>query len=154
MTTETSLEIVQMVLQNATNPEIVKSLCSEDFRYVSLAYNNPDLAKVMPWAGTHDGFMGLVNTFRGVNRWWSVDAFEPEAAFTDGEHVAIFGSFTLTSRRLKKTYTSPFAVFAKVKNGQIAYMQYMEDTLGTAATFRSEGSWTFQGDPDGADTKV
>ena len=154
MTTKTSLEIVQMVLQNATNPEIVKSLCSEDFRYVSLAYNNPDLTKVMPWAGTHDGFMGLVQTFRDVNRWWSVDAFVPEASFTDGENVGIFGSFTLTSTRLRKTCTSPFAVFAKVKNGRITYMQYMEDTFGTAATFRSDGSWTFQGDPDGAETTV
>lgn len=148
------LEIIETILANARNPEVVKSLCADDVKYVSLNYKNPDLTRIMPWAGSHVGYMGIVQTFIDVNKFWSVDAFEPQASFTDGENVAIFGSFTLTSTKLKKTCTSPFAVFAKVKNGKVTYMQYMEDTLGTAATFKTGGAWKIQADPHGGEIEV
>ena len=45
--------------------------------------------------------------------------------------------------------TSPFAVFAKVKDGKCTYMLFMEDTFATGASFRSGGSWTFHSNPDG-----
>lgn len=36
----------------------------------------------------------------------------------------------------------------------VTYMQYMEDTFGTGSTFRSGGTWTFQGNPDGSEVSV
>ena len=53
-----------------------------------------------------------------------------------------------------KTFTSPFAVFIKVRDGLIVHLQYMEDTFGTAAIARTGGEWTFGGDPDGATAVV
>lgn len=35
---------------------------------------------------------------------------------------------------LGKAITSPFAILAKVRGGRVAYMQFMEDTYGTAST--------------------
>lgn len=71
--------------------------------------------------------------------------------FTDGESVAVFGRFTYESTVLSKSVTSPFSVFAKVRNGRCTYMQFMEGTFATAASFRSGGSWTFQSDPEGTE---
>lgn len=75
--------------------------------------------------------------------------FTPQQAFGEGENVAVFGSFTVHSNKLGKTFVSPFAVLATVKNGLVTYMQYMEDTFGTGETFRSGGTWRFQSNPDG-----
>jgi hypothetical protein len=41
-----------------------------------------------------------------------------------------------------------------VKNGKVTYMLYMEDTLGTGATFRSSGTWKFEGNPDGGEIEI
>jgi hypothetical protein len=70
------------------------------------------------------------------------------------KNVAVFGSFTVRSVRLDKTFTSPFSVWAKVKDGLIAYMQYREDTFGTGSTFRSSGTRAFQGNPNGSEVSV
>lgn len=74
--------------------------------------------------------------------------------FTDGESVGVFGRFTYESTVLSKSVTSPFSVFAKVRNGRCTYMQFMEDTFATAASFRSGGSWAFQSDPEGTEIAI
>ena len=68
---------------------------------------------------------------------------------SDGDNVAVFGSFTLTSRTVGKTFTSPSTILATVRNGRVTCMQYMEDTLGTGSTFRSGGAARYRSDPAG-----
>lgn len=145
----TPTRIIQTLLEDPANPEHVNQYLSEDFVYVSLNYKNENLKTIMPWAGTHHGQNGFTDTFKGVDEHWIRDEFTPQAAFDDGENVAIFGSFTLRSRTLDKACQSPFAIFAKVNNrGKVTYFQYMEDTFGTADTFRTGGEWTLQTLPE------
>ena len=54
----------------------------------------------------------------------------------EDDKVAVFGRFTYTSTKLRKTVTTPFAIFCKVHDGKVAYMQFMEDTFATSASFR------------------
>ncbi|MCJ7641924.1 MAG: hypothetical protein MUO29_08535 [Desulfobacterales bacterium] len=141
----TPTQIVQKLLEDPANPDHVNRYLADDFVYVSLNYKNEDLKKVMPWAGTHKGPDGFTDTFKGVYEHWTYDEFNPQAAFDDGENVAIFGSFTLRSKTLDKARQSPFAIFAKVnKDRKVSYFQYMEDTFATADTFRTGGKWIFQ----------
>ena len=153
---KTNIEIVRELLSGATDPEIVYALVAPDATYVSLTYNNPDLTKIMPWAGTHksEGPAAVLKTFVDVNRYWTVVDFEPLQILGDGENVAVFGSFTLKSKKLGKQFTSPFSVLATVKNGKVTYMQYMEDTFGTGTTFRSGGTWKFENNPDGGEIEI
>ena len=150
------IEIVQELLAGAAKPAVVEALVAEDATYVSLSFDNPDLTRVMPWAGTHagNGRAAILKTFQDVNTWWTVVAFEPRFVFGEGENVAVFGSFTLRSTMLGKTVTSPFAVHAIVTDGQVRYMQYMEDTFLTSSTYRSGGEWRFRGNPDGSEVTV
>lgn len=150
----TPVEIIQALLQGATDQAVVNRFVAPDADYVSLSFSNPDLRKVMPWAGTHvDGRQGIVSTFRDVNRWWKIN-MKPKNIFGDSESAAVFGEFTLTSVTTNKTFTSPFAVFIKVRNEKVVHMQYLEDTFGTASTFRTGGEWTFGGDPNGSTIAV
>jgi len=65
----------------------------------------------------------------------------------------MFGSFTLTSKTLRKTRTSPFAIWAKVKNGKLIYFQYMEDTLASSDTFKYSGKSVYRANPDGGEVE-
>jgi uncharacterized protein len=147
-------EIVTTLLQGIRDSKVVKQLCAPDVTYVSLNYSNPDLHKIMPWCGTGQGVDAISKTFHDVGRFWNVDSFTPETVFGEGENVAVFGRFTYTSTKLRKTITTPFAIFCKLKNGKVNYMQFMEDTFCTASSFRSGGTWRFQSDPDGGEIEI
>jgi uncharacterized protein len=147
-------EIVRTLLQFVRDPKVVKELCAPDVTYVSLNYSNPDLHKIMPWCGTGRGADAIIKTFHDVAEFWSIDSFTPETTLGEGENVAVFGRFTYTSAKLRKTITSPFAVFCKVKESKVTYMQFMEDTFCTASSFRSGGVWKFQSDPRGGEVQI
>lgn len=142
-------EVLSSILKNPTDIEHVRSLVTPDVIYVSLNYDNPDLKKVMPWTGTSRGPESIVKTFVDVSRYWEVQSFESEALFGSDGYAAMFGRFTYKSTVLSKVVTTPFAVFAKVEHGLCSYLQFMEDTFATGASFRSGGSWTFQSNPNG-----
>jgi ketosteroid isomerase-like protein len=147
-------EIVQSLLSDVHNPETVRALCAADVTYVSLNYSNPDLHKIMPWCGTSNGADAIIKTFHDVSEYWKVDAFATEAVFGENENVAVFGRFTYTSSKLCKTVTSPFSIFCKVRDGKVTYMQFMEDTFATGASFRASGTWKFQSNPNGGEVEI
>jgi uncharacterized protein len=147
-------EIVKKLLGGIHDPKIVKDLCAADVTYVSLNYSNPDLHKIMPWCGTGQGAAAVIKTFADVGRFWNVDSFTPEDVFGEGDKVAVFGRFTYTSTKLRKTVTSPFAILFRLKNEKVKYMQFMEDTFCTASSFRRGGAWKFQSDPNGGEVEI
>ena len=149
-----ALEIIKRILDNPKDIEKVRALTTNDVTYVSLNYSNLDLKKIMPWCGTSHGPESIVKTFNDVGRFWSIKSFEKEAMFSDGENVAIFGRFTYISTVLSKTVTTPFAIFGKVRDGRCTYLQFMEDTFATGASFRSGGKWIFHSDPNGAEVAI
>ena len=147
-------EIVQALLQSVRDPKAVKELCAPDVTYVSLNYTNPDLHRIMPWCGTSRGPEAILKTFHDVADFWVVESFTPEEIFGEAGNVAVFGRFTYTSTKLRRRVTSPFAILCKVADGKITYMQFMEDTFATGASFRSGGTWKFQSDPRGGEIEI
>ena len=147
-------EVLSAILRNPTDIDHVRSLVAPDVTYVSLNYDNPDLKKIMPWAGTSRGPESIVKTFVDVSRYWQVQSFESEALFGSAPYAAMFGRFTYKSAVLSKVVTTPFAVFAKVEHGVCTYLQFMEDTFATGASFRSGGSWIFQSNPNGEEVVI
>lgn len=151
---KTPLELVQTLLSNPTNLEHVRTLTTNDVIYVSLNFDNPELHKVMPWTGTNHGAQSIVDVFTGIARVWETKAFEIRDVIANDKAVAIFGSFTYKTRTLEKEITSPFALLAKVTGEKISYIQFMEDTFGTASSFRASGTWHFRGIATGGEVSV
>lgn len=108
----------------------------------------------MPWAGTQTGPDAIVGTYAQVGRYWKNEGFKIRDMFASGENVAVFGSFTYRSTTLGKAVTSPFSILAKVSDGRVTYMQFMEDTFGTAGTFRAGSAGIYHSDPDGAEVNL
>ena len=147
-------DVLTAILNNPSDIENVRPLVTDDVTYISLNHDNPDLKTIMPWCGTSRGPESIVKTFIDVGRYWEKQAFEIEALFGSGENAAMFGRFTYKSTVLSKVVTTPFAVFAKVTDGRCTYLQFMEDTFATGASFRSGGKWTFQSSPNGEEVTI
>ncbi len=146
-----SLEVVKEFLANTAPDKVgpaAKRLVASDATYVSLNFDNPELKKIEPWAGTSKGPDGFSNTFSRVAKYWKIEDFKVTDMFGSGENVAVFGTFTYRSVAVGTSFRSPFSILAKVKNGKIHYFQFMEDTYASAASFRQSGSWIVKTDPD------
>jgi uncharacterized protein len=143
----TPIDTVVKLLQNLGDANIVRSLVHEDVTYVSLNYDNPDLHKIMPWCGTNKGASSVYDNMKMVNTCWEVLEFNPAEIFGSDDRVAIFGSFKYRSKVVNKIVNSPFAIFAKLKDGKILYFQFMEDTFATAASFFDDKTNTYRNFP-------
>lgn len=129
-------------------------LVAPDARYVSLSFDDPDLERIAPWTGTSSGPEAFVRAFGGVLEHWVNEDFRIEEIFGDGEQVAVFGRFTYRSISLGRATTSPFAIYARVREGKIVDWVFLENTFATARTFRSGGTWTIRTRVDGETIEV
>ena len=127
-------QLVQTLLANPVDLANVRSVTAPDVTYVSLSEDNAELKRYLPWAGTNRGPESIVRTFDGVGRVWETKAFQISDVIEQGSTVAMFGSFTYRGRESGKEITSPFSILAKVTDGKIHYVQFLEDTFGTSGT--------------------
>ena len=121
---------------------------------MSLNSDNPELKKIMPWTGTSTGPQAFLDNLGMMFTRWENQAFNVTAMFGSDENVAVFGDFRYKSHSLGKVVTSPFSILVKVVEGQVTYLQFQEDSYATAASFRKEGNWTVQTEPDSAPFQV
>jgi uncharacterized protein len=129
-----STQVVQTLLANPVDLANVRSVTTPDVTYVSLNENNPELKRYLPWTGTNKGPESLVRAFEGIGRAWETKAFQIRDVMEQGDNVAMFGSFTYRGRQSGQEITSPFSILAKVRDGKIHYVQFLEDTFGTSGT--------------------
>ena len=126
--------VLQTLLANPVDLANVRSVTTSDVTYVSLNEDNPELKRYLPWTGTNKGPESIVRAFEGIGRAWETKAFEVRDVMEQGDTVAMFGSFTYRGRESGKEITSPFSLLAKLTNGKIHYVQFLEDTFGTSGT--------------------
>lgn len=148
------IEVAGEWLQNLLDQDVVHRLVAPDATYVSLNTDNPELKKIMPWTGTSTGPQAFLDNLGTMFTRWENQAFNVSAMFGSGENVAVFGDFRYKSHSLGKIVRSPFSIFMKVVDGQVTFVQFQEDTYATASSFRKEGSWSIQTEPDAAPFQV
>jgi uncharacterized protein len=144
---DSPIEVVGHWLQNLLDPEVINSVVASDATYVSLNTEDPELTRIMPWAGTSRGPQAFLGNLSEMFTRWENQAFKVTTMFASGENVAVFGDFRYKSNSLGKVVTSPFSILAKVFDGKVTYLQFFEDSYATAASFRKEGSWIVQTEP-------
>ena len=132
--TASPAQILQTLLASPLDLEKVRSLTTRDVTYVSLSEDNPELKRFMPWTGTHKGPEAIVEVLGAVGKAWETKAFTVRDVLEQGDTAAMFGSFTYRGRESGKEITSLFSILAKVKDGRVHYIQFMEDTFGTSGT--------------------
>lgn len=146
--------VLQEVLQNTTNLKVLRQLMTPDATYVSLNFDNPELKKIMPWTGTHKGPESLPKVFAGIQSFWKTLDFKVTDTVEQGNRVAFFGSFTYKSNTTGKEITSPFSLLARFEGDKVSYVQFQEDSYGTAGSFKTGGITRFHSDPSGKETEI
>jgi uncharacterized protein len=146
--------VLQELLQNTSNLEVLRERMTPDATYVSLNFNNPELKKVMPWTGSHKGPQELFDVFAAIQRYWKTLDFKVTDSIEQGSRVAFFGSFTYKSNVTGKEITSPFSLLARFEADKVAYVQFLEDSYGTAGSFKTGGATRFHGDPSGKEVEI
>jgi uncharacterized protein len=146
--------VLQELLANTSNLEVLRQLMTPDATYVSLNFDNPELKKVLPWTGTHKGPQALPEVFAAIQRFWKTLDFKITDTIEQGNRVALFGSFTYRSNATGKDITSPFGLLARFEGDKVAYIQFLEDSYGTAGSFRTGGVTRFHSDPSGQEVEV
>jgi len=154
METASPIEIVGEWLQGLLDPDVVHRLVAPDATYVSLNTDNPELKKIMPWTGTSKGPQAFLDNLGMMFTRWENQAFNVLTMFGSDENVAVFGDFRYKSNSLGKVVSSPFSILIRVVDGKVTYLQFLEDSYATAASFRKHGSWTVQTDPGAAPFEV
>jgi ketosteroid isomerase-like protein len=148
------ISVLQELLQNTSNLKVLQQLMTPDVTYVSLNFDNPDLKRVMPWTGTHKGPQALFDVFAAIQRFWKTLDFKVTDMIEQGSRVAFFGSFTYKSNVTGKEITSPFSLLARFEGDKVAYVQFLEDSYGTAGSFKTGGATRFHSDPSGKEVEV
>ena len=146
--------VLQQLLQNTSNLKVLQQLMTPDATYVSLNFDNPELKKIEPWAGTHKGPQALVDVFAAIQRFWKTLDFKVTDTIEEGSRVAHFGSFTYRSNVTGKEITSPFGLLARFEGEKVAHVQFLEDSFGTAGSFKTGGATRFHSDPSGKEVEV
>ena len=142
------IEVVGQWMQNLLDPEVVNRVVAPDATYVSLNTEDSELSKILPWAGTSQGPQAILGHLGMMFTRWENQAFNVTTMFASGENVAVFGDFRYRSHSLGKVVSSPFSILVKVVDGQVTYLQFLEDSYATASSFRKSGSWIVQTEPD------
>jgi ketosteroid isomerase-like protein len=132
--TTSPAQLLQTLWDSRRDLAKVKSVTTPDITYVSLNESNPELQRFLPWTGTNKGPESIVRAAEGLERVWETVAFEVRDVLEQGESVAMFGSVTFRGRASGLEITSPFSMLAKVKDGKIFFLQFLEDTFGTSGT--------------------
>ena len=146
--------VLQKILQNTSNLKVLQELMTPDATYVSLNFDNPELKTIEPWTGTHKGPQALSDVFAAIQRFWKTLDFKVTDTIEQGSRVAFFGSFTYKSNVTGKEITSPFSLLARFEGDKVAYVQFLEDSYGTAASFKIGGVTRFHSDPSGKEFEV
>src|SRR2546429_9407689 len=105
----------------------------------------------MPWAGTHKGPQALPDVFSAIQRCWKTLDFKVTDTIEQGSRVAFFGSFTYKSNVTGKEITSPFSLLAGFEGDKVAYVQFLEDSYGTAGSVKKRGATPVYHDPPGGE---
>ena len=141
--TKNPKDVVAAFLANSSKDSVqnaAEKLVAEDAIYMSLSFENKELEAIEPWCGVRKGRQIYIDTFSNVGTYWEVNDFQITELFGEGENVAVFGQFTYTSVEVGYTFNFPFSTLAKVKDGQIVYLQFMENTYLSARSFRKSGA--------------
>jgi uncharacterized protein len=143
----TPIDVVGHWLQNLFDPDVVNTIVAPDATYVSLNTEDAELNRIMPWAGTSKGPQAFLDNTRQMFTRWENQAFNVTTMFGSDENVAVFGDFRYKSHSVGRTVSSPFSILVKVIDGKVTYLQFLEDSYATAASFRQRGSWIVQTEP-------
>jgi len=112
------------------------------------------LAEVAEEAGFPAGVINVVTHAPGAAGATADEFFDRPEVRVINLIGALFGSFTYKSNVTGKEITSPFGLLARFEGDKVAYVQFLEDSYGTAGSFKTGGATRYHSDPSGKEVET
>ena len=105
-------------------------------RFVDLeaVLENP-LPEVIPFGGVFEGRQGFAAYLEAILRGISIERFEVDEIFADGERVTVLGRETSLVHTTGKRYTMSWVHVLTMQDGRIVHMREYNDTAAMAGAF-------------------
>ena len=95
---------------------------------------NP-LPEVIPFGGVFEGRQGFAAYLEAILRGISIERFEVDEIFADGERVTVLGRETSLVHTTGQRYTMSWVHVLTVRDGRIVHMREYNDTAAMAVAF-------------------
>ena len=146
--------VLQQLLQNTSNLRALQQLMTPDATYVSLNFDNPELKKIEPWAGIHKGRRPYLMSLRQSNA-SGKHSISRSPTLLSRVFVSPCSPFLRTDRTRPGRKSHRHSAFWRASRGdKVAYLQFLEDSYGTAGSFKTGGATRFHSDPSGREFEV
>ena len=126
------------------DPEVISSMVAPDATYVSLNTENAELDRHAVGRTSH-GHRRPRQSRPEFTR-WEPQAFNVTTMFASTRTGRV-RRLPLQVELAGQGGDSPFSILVKVVDGKVTYLQFLEDSYATAASFRKDGSWTIETSP-------
>ena len=95
---------------------------------------NP-LPEVIPFGGVFEGRQGFAGYLEAILRGISIERFEVDEIFADGERATVLGRETSLVHTTGQRYTMSWVHVLTVRDGRIVHMREYNDTAAMAVAF-------------------
>lgn len=123
----TSIDTVQTFLKHIFSGAMEEALplISPDAKFIS---TRPVANPRVPFHGTFVGPAGASEFFSLFAELLEPGEFNVMASFSEGEHVAMYGSLCHRSRKTGRAFPSNWALICRVVEGRLSLYHFFEDT--------------------------
>lgn len=126
-----AIETVDTFLRHVFSGDLPSALAlvAEDAHFVG---SRPTPSATNPIFGTHVGPDGAQAFFSAFAQVLQPGAFDVQARFGQGDHVAMYGTLCHTVRSTGRPFASDWALICVVRDGKLRRYHFYEDTEALA----------------------
>ncbi|MGH9847927.1 MAG: nuclear transport factor 2 family protein [Blastocatellia bacterium] len=124
-----NIAVVRRLYEARGNPEIIRQVLAPDVRW--------EVVEGFPYSDVYLGLNGVSDFFTRLFSDFENWHTEPSEIFEAGDHVIAIGAYSAKAKATGKTFKARFAHVWTMRNGVIARLQQVADTVQLARALES-----------------
>ena len=125
-----NIAVVQRLYEARGDPEIIRQVLAPDVRW--------EVVEGFPYSDVYLGLNGVSDFFTRLFSDFEDWRTEPSEFFETGDHVIAIGAYTAKAKANGKTFKARFAHVWTMRNGVIARLQQVADTVQLSRALESD----------------
>jgi uncharacterized protein len=125
-----NIAVVRRLYEARGDPEIIRQVLAPDVRW--------EVVEGFPYSDVYLGLNGVSDFFTRLFSDFEDWRTEPSDFFETGDHVIAIGAYTAKAKATGKTFKARFAHVRTIRNGVIARLQQVADTVQLSRALESD----------------
>jgi uncharacterized protein len=125
-----NIAVVRRLYEARGDPEIIRQVLAPDVRW--------EVVEGFPYSEVYLGLNGVSDFFTRLFTDFEDWRTEPSEFFETGDHVIAIGAYTAKAKATGKTFKARFAHVWTIRNGVIARLQQVADTVQLSRALESD----------------